>query len=184
MEELALNILDVACNSVTAEATLIDIDVSVDTKSDKLSISVSDNGKGMSKEFLEKVTDPFATTRTTRKVGMGLPLFKMAALTADGEFAIDSETGVGTKTTASFKLSHIDRMPLGDLPSTVVTLIGAAKSADIVLKYAVDGREFVFDTREIKKVLDGVDITESEIIVWLKEMMKENIMLINGGLAI
>lgn len=184
MEELALNILDVACNSVTAEATLIDIDVSVDTKSDKLSISVSDNGKGMSKELLEKVTDPFATTRTTRKVGMGLPLFKMAALTADGEFAIDSETGVGTKTTASFKLSHIDRMPLGDLPSTVVTLIGAAKSADIVLKYAVDGREFVFDTREIKKVLDGVDITESEIIVWLKEMMKENIMLINGGLAI
>lgn len=184
MEELALNILDVACNSVTAEATLIDIDVSVDTKSDKLSISVSDNGKGMSKEFLEKVTDPFATTRTTRKVGMGLPLFKMAALTADGEFAIDSETGVGTKTTASFKLSHIDRMPLGDLPSTVVTLIGAAKNADIVLKYAVDGREFVFDTREIKKVLDGVDITESEIIVWLKEMMKENIMLINGGLAI
>ncbi len=184
MEELALNILDVACNSVAAEATLIDIDVSVDTKSDKLSISVSDNGKGMSKEFLEKVTDPFATTRTTRKVGMGLPLFKMAALTADGEFAIDSETGVGTKTTASFKLSHIDRMPLGDLPSTVVTLIGAAKSADIVLKYAVDGREFVFDTRKIKKVLDGVDITESEIIVWLKEMMKENIMLINGGLAI
>ncbi len=184
MEELALNILDVACNSVTAEATLIDIDVSVDTKSDKLSISVSDNGKGMSKEFLEKVTDPFATTRTTRKVGMGLPLFKMAALTADGEFAIDSETGVGTKTTASFKLSHIDRMPLGDLPSTVVTLIGAAKSTDIVLKYAVDGREFVFDTRKIKKVLDGVDITESEIIVWLKEMMKENIMLINGGLAI
>ena len=110
MEELALNILDVACNSVAAEATLIDIDVSVDTKSDKLSISVSDNGKGMSKEFLEKVTDPFATTRTTRKVGMGLPLFKMAALTADGEFAIDSETGVGTKTTASFKLSHIDRI--------------------------------------------------------------------------
>ena len=114
-------------------------------------------------------------------VGMGLALFNMAALTADGEFAIDSETGVGTKTTASFKLSHIDRMPLGDLPSTVVTLIGAAKSTDIVLKYAVDGREFVFDTRKIKKVLDGVDITESEIIVWLKEMMKENIMLINGG---
>ena len=133
---------------------------------------------------MKKVADPFATTRTTRKVGMGIPLFKMAALSADGEFEIDSKLGVGTKTSASFKLSHIDRVPLGDLPSTMVTLIGAAQSADIVLRYRVDDREFVFDTREIKAVLDGVDINESEIIVWLKEMMKENIMMINGGLAI
>ena len=111
MEELALNILDIACNSVRAKASLIRIDVAADTKKDVLQISVSDDGKGMSEEFLKTVTDPFATTRTTRKVGMGIPLFKMAAESADGAFAITSKVGVGTTTKASFALSHIDRMP-------------------------------------------------------------------------
>lgn len=181
MEELALNILDIACNSVRAEATLITIEVCADTKADRLIISVSDNGKGMSEEFLKTVTDPFATTRKTRKVGMGIPLFRMAALDTGGDFSITSKVGVGTVTKAEFVLSHIDRMPLGDLASTIVTLIGQAGSADILLKYSVDGREYLFDTREVKEVLEGVDINSTEIIVYLKDMIDENITSINGG---
>ena len=184
MEELALNILDIACNSVRADASLIKIDIAADTNKDVLQISVSDNGKGMSEEFLKTVTDPFATTRTTRKVGMGIPLFKMAAESAGGEFSITSSVGVGTTTKASFILSHIDRMPLGDVAGTMVALIGQAGSADIVLSYSVDGNEYVFDTREVKEILDGVDINSTEIIVYLKEMIDENITSINGGLII
>ncbi len=184
MEELALNILDIACNSVRAKASLIRIDVTADTKKDVLQISVSDNGKGMSEEFLKTVTDPFATTRTTRKVGMGIPLFKMAAESADGAFSITSKVGVGTTTKASFALSHIDRMPLGDVAGTMVALIGQAEKADIVLTYSVDEREYVFDTRDVKRILDGVDINSTEIIVYLKEMIDENITNINGGLII
>ena len=184
MEELALNILDIACNSVRAEASLITVEVLADTAADRLTIRISDNGKGMSEEFLKTVTDPFATTRKTRKVGMGIPLFKMAALDAGGDFSITSKVGVGTTTQAEFVLSHIDRMPLGDLPSTVTTLIGQAEKADIVLCYGVDGREYVFDTREVKEILEGVDINSTEIIVYLKDMIGENITSINGGLII
>ncbi len=160
MEELALNILDIACNSVRAEASLIKIDIAADTVKDVLLISVSDDGKGMSEEFLRTVTDPFATTRTTRKVGMGIPLFKMAAENSDGSFLITSKVGVGTTTKATFALSHI------------------------VLNYSVDGKEYVFDTRRVKEILDGVDINSTEIIVYLKEMIDENITNINGGLII
>ncbi len=184
MEELALNILDIACNSVRAEASLIKIDIVADTVKDVLLISVSDDGKGMSEEFLRTVTDPFATTRTTRKVGMGIPLFKMAAENSDGSFLITSKVGVGTTTKATFALSHIDRMPLGDVAGTVVALIGQAEKADIVLNYSVDGKEYVFDTRRVKEILDGVDINSTEIIVYLKEMIDENITSINGGLII
>lgn len=184
MDELALNILDIACNSVTAAATLISIDVIVDTQKDRLSVCVCDNGKGMSTEFLKRVTDPFSTTRTTRKVGMGIPLFKMAAEMANGSFEIESNIGQGTKTTATFELSHIDRVPMGDLAGSITTLIGMADSADIVLLYRVDGREFNFDTRQVKEMLEGVDIKSAEIIVYLKEMIAENILNINGGLII
>ena len=184
MEELALNILDIACNSVAANATKVRISVSADTSKDLLSISVKDNGRGMDKEFLPTVADPFATTRKTRKVGMGIPLFKAAAQVADGMFSIESEVGKGTETKATFKLSHIDRMPLGDLAATVVTLIGTAGEADIVFSYTVNTQNYVFDTGEIRKVLDGVDINSPEIIVYIKDMIDENITRINGGLIL
>lgn len=184
MEELALNILDIACNSVRADASEIKIDVAVDTAKDILEITISDNGKGMDAEFLKTVEDPFSTTRTTRKVGMGIPLFKMAALTADGDFFIESEKGVGTKTFASFRLNHIDRVPLGDVAGSVVTLIGQATESNIEFNYRVDDKSYTFSTKEIRETLDGVDINSPEIIVYLKEMIEENITNINGGLVI
>lgn len=184
MEELALNILDVACNSITAGASLITVDIAVDSAADSIRVTIEDNGKGMSADFVRKVTDPFATTRTTRKVGMGIPLFKMAAEMAGGSFKIESTPNVGTTTSATFQLSHMDRMPMGDVAGTVVVLIGMAGDADIRLRYAVDGREYVFDTREVREMLNGIDITENEITVYLKEMIEENIASMNGGLII
>lgn len=184
MEELALNVLDIASNSVRAGASLIRVSVSADTDSDLLTIEVADNGKGMDEEFLKTVCDPFATTRKTRKVGMGIPLFKMAAESTGGEFSIQSSLGVGTLTRATFTLSHIDRTPLGDIASSITVLIGQAENSEVLFEYSVNGNKYVFDTREIKRVLDGVDINSAEIIVYLKEMIDENIAKINGGLTI
>ena len=116
MRELSLNILDIVENSVRAGATLIK--VSVIAKDGFLTIEIADDGKGMSEEFLRSVTDPFTTTRTTRKVGMGIPLFKMAAETANGSFDIKSKLGAGTTVTAKFEIDNVDRAPLGNLAET------------------------------------------------------------------
>ena len=118
MPEIALNVLDIAQNSVRAEASLIQISVDVDEAADTLTITIEDNGCGMTTEQTARVTDPFFTTRTTRKIGLGVPFFKMAAESTGGSFSIQSEPGVGTKVTAVFGLSHIDRMPLGDIQHT------------------------------------------------------------------
>ena len=113
MPEIALNILDIAENSVRAEASLIEITVSAQLQEDTLTVVIADNGCGMTREEKESVLDPFYTTRTTRKVGLGVPFFKQAAESTGGSFRIDSEKGKGTAVTAVFGLSHIDRMPEG-----------------------------------------------------------------------
>ena len=177
MREIALNILDIAENSVKAKASLIEITV---TAADNiLTVTITDNGKGMSKDFLEKVTDPFTTTRTTRKVGMGIPLFKDAAEMIGGSFEIESEPGRGTRVTARFVIDSIDRAPLGDISDTAVTLLGP--DIDFVWVYTVNGRSFTFDTREIKAELGDIPIDSPEIISFLRNLLKENIDSINGG---
>ncbi len=177
MREIALNILDIAENSVKAKASLIEITV---TAADNiLTVTITDNGKGMSKDFLEKVTDPFTTTRTTRKVGMGIPLFKDAAEMTGGSFEIESEPGRGTRVTARFVIDSIDRAPLGDISDTAVTLLGP--DIDFVWVYTVNGRSFTFDTREIKAELGDIPIDSPEIISFLRNLLKENIDSINGG---
>ena len=177
MREIALNILDIAENSVKAKASLIEITV---TAADNiLTVTITDNGKGMSKDFLEKVTDPFTTTRTTRKVGMGIPLFKDAAEMTGGSFEIESEPGRGTRVTARFVIDSIDRAPLGDISDTAVTLLGP--DIDFVWVYTVNGRSFSFDTREIKAELGDIPIDSPEIISFLRNLLKENIDSINGG---
>ena len=177
MREIALNILDIAENSVKAKASLIEITV---TAADNiLTVTITDNGKGMSKDFLEKVTDPFTTTRTTRKVGMGIPLFKDAAEMTGGSFEIESEPGRGTRVTARFVIDSIDRAPLGDISDTAVTLLGP--DIDFVWVYTVNGRSFTFDTREIKAELGDIPIESPEIISFLRNLLKENIDSINGG---
>ncbi len=174
MPELSLNILDVAKNSVTAKASLISIAVQADTAADRLSITISDNGCGMSAEQVAHVTDPFYTTRTTRKVGLGVPFFKLAAELTGGSFSIDSTPGVGTKTCAVFGLKHIDRMPLGDLAGTMTTLIQSSPEIDFVLDYAVDDNSFTMDTRVFREILGDVALNEPEVLAYIGSFIQEN----------
>jgi anti-sigma regulatory factor (Ser/Thr protein kinase) len=173
MRELSLNVLDIAQNSVAAGATFIEIDVSEDTKTDWIRIAVTDNGCGMTPEQVKTVSDPFYTTRTTRKVGMGIPLFRMAAEMAGGELTIVSERGTGTTVTATFQRSHIDRFPLGDLCSTITALIRLNPDIDFWYQRAWNGRAFVLDTREMRQVLQDVPLNTPEVMTWIEETIHE-----------
>jgi len=181
MTELSLNVLDISNNSLRAGATRVEIEISADTKANTLKLRIADNGKGMSPEFLATVTDPFATTRTSRRVGMGLPLLKMEAIMTEGSFDIKSEVGKGTEVVAVFGLSHVDRPPLGDMADTMAVLIGSEFDTDYLFIFSVDGEEYRFDTLEIKEILDGVDIRSSEVIIYLTQMIRENLSNLNGG---
>lgn len=181
MTELALHILDIANNSTRAKAKNVAISVVADTAADTLTITVSDDGCGMDKELLERVTDPFSTTRTTRKVGLGIPLFKQAALLTGGSFSIESEPGKGTVTKAVFGLRHIDRVPLGNLGSTMTALAGGFPDTDFTLLYEWDGKKYEFSTVKFKEVLDGVPLSEPEVLNYIEDMIDENIENINGG---
>ncbi|MBO6055271.1 MAG: ATP-binding protein [Oscillospiraceae bacterium] len=174
MPELSLNILDVAKNSVRAGASLINISVRADRAKDTLAIVISDNGCGMTEEQVQRVTDPFFTTRSTRKVGLGVPFFKMAAELTGGSFQIRSELGKGTSTEAVFGLSSIDRMPLGDFSGTITTLIQASPEIDFLVEYAVDENEFALDTRELREILGDVPLNEPEILQYIAGFLEEN----------
>ena len=172
MRELSLNILDIVENSVKAEAKIVYIDVIA--KDNVLTISIKDDGKGMSEEFLSRVTDPYTTTRTTRKVGMGLPFLKMEAEMAGGTFDIRSKLGEGTVVTTTFAIDHIDRPPLGDLGETRSTLISNGDEVEYVLHFVFKDTDFVFDTRELKAQLDGVPMDEPEVLLFIKNYIREN----------
>ena len=174
MRELSLNILDIAQNSISAGAPLITIEVSENTFDHTLLIGIYDNGKGMSEEQVKSVIDPFFTTRTTRKVGMGIPLFKMAAEQTGGRLEIKSELGVGTEVRAYFKMDSVDFTPLGDVASTIQMLITMNTDRDFVYRHKVDEKEFVADTREIKAILGDVPLDTYEVSQWLLEFIKEN----------
>lgn len=188
MREISLHVLDIVQNSIKAEAKLIIIDIEADFIKDILTIRITDDGKGMKKELLEKVTDPFATTRKTRNVGMGLPLFKMAAENSGGDFEISSKEGMGTVVKTSFVISSIDRVPLGDIEETMGILLMGSPEKDFVMNYRIitekEAREFNFDTREIKRELVDISIDEYEVIGSLKEYIKDNIKATNGGLVL
>ena len=174
MRELSMHILDLAQNSIVADAQNIGIEVIADTGIDKLTISIIDDGKGMPPEFLARVEDPFTTTRTTRRVGLGIPMFAEAAHACDGELTVNSQTGKGTSVVATFKLSHIDRAPLGDMTSTLIALIAANPEIDFRYTERVDDSELVLDTKEIKAQLDGVPINESAVLHWLSEYIRSS----------
>ena len=174
MRELSLNVLDIAQNSVRADASQIEISLIESTETNTLEISVSDNGKGMTAEQLESVRDPFFTTRTTRKVGMGIPLFRMAAEMTGGSFDIESTPGVGTKTMARFFTNHLDFIPIGDMCSTVVTLVTMNLHIDFVYVRQIDGNSFTVDTRQLKEILGDVPLNEPSITAWLKDFITEN----------
>ncbi len=181
MFELALHILDLVQNSVAAGANLVAVTIALDTGADTLTITISDDGCGMDEQLLGRVESPFATTRTTRKVGLGIPMFKQCALMCGGTFVLRSARGEGTILTATFKASHVDLPPLGDLKGTMITLVvGSPEKPDFALTYSVDDRLFEFDTRPIREALGGMPLSGSEILSWLDEYLAEGIAQVEG----
>lgn len=181
MKELSLNVLDIAENSVKAGAALTEIILAHDTKQHRLAITVKDDGCGMDPEFLARVTDPFSTTRTTRKVGMGIPLFKLAAEMAGGDFSIRSEKGKGTTLTATFDTENIDMAPVGDIAGTIVTLIRCHPETDFRYQRILDDRDFVLDTREIRDVMGDIPLSSYEVTAFVQEFIEENTNELYGG---
>lgn len=180
MRELSLNVLDIVQNSIAAKATLVEVEIFESDEQDCLRIVIRDNGCGMTEEQLLRVRDPFYTTRTTRRVGMGIPLFRMAAEMTDGTFFIDSAVGTGTVVTAVFRLNHIDRMPLGDMAGTMVTLIRLNHHVDFRYRQEVNGRIFEADTRSFREILGDVPLNEPEIIEWIDGFFRENIQALHS----
>ncbi|HOP10323.1 MAG TPA: ATP-binding protein [Oscillospiraceae bacterium] len=181
MKELSLNILDIAQNSVTAGATEIKILVDEQPAENTLRIVIEDNGSGMDQAFLERVTDPFTTTRTTRKVGLGIPLFKQAAEMTGGKFSITSKVGVGTTVTADFIYDSIDRMPIGDMPSTITALLGSKPGIDWIYEHRYGKSTFTFSSREIIRQVGDIDFTQPEITEWIAQYISEQLHNLYGG---
>ena len=151
MEDLSLHILDVVENSIEANASEIEIKIIEENSKDLLVIEIRDNGRGMNKETINKVLDPFYTTRTTRKVGLGLSLLAQAAKESNGDFKISSKPGLGTQVKASFQYSHIDCKPIGNISDTLVTLIISHPEIDFIYKYHNDNENYILDSNKIKK---------------------------------
>ncbi|MDD2279248.1 MAG: ATP-binding protein [Bacteroidales bacterium] len=175
MKELSLHILDIAQNSIVAGAKKIGITIDEDTELDILTIELSDDGKGMKPEVVAKVIDPYTTSRTTRKVGLGLPLLNDACKNTGGKLHIESELGKGTKVIATLGLNHIDRQPLGDITGVVVMLIAANPNIRFVYTHIKNKNEFVLDTNEVNEILEGIPINTPEVGKMLKEMISSNL---------
>ncbi len=172
--------LDIAQNSVRAGAALIEIVVSQSAAEDRLVIQVIDNGCGMDAAQVARVTDPFFTTRTTRRVGLGVPFFKMAAELTGGQMTIRSTPGQGTTVHAVFVPSHIDCMPLGDMCETVCALIQCNPDIDFVYTREHNGSCFTADTRQLKEILEGVPIHSPEVMQFVKSYIDENTQALSG----
>jgi len=181
MEDLSLHILDVAENGIAAGADLITITVEEDLGADELAITIEDNGRGMGPNFVEKVLDPFVTTRTTRKVGLGLSLFQQAAQEAEGDLTIDSTPGLGTTVRVTMRHSHIDRKPMGNMTETVTTLIEGNPAVDFVYVHKREGREYLLDTREIRAELEEIPLNNPEVIRFIRENLASGLEEVGAG---
>ncbi len=175
MKELSLHILDIVQNSTKAEASDVSIVILEDIPGNRFEICIRDNGRGIKQDLLATITDPFSTSRTTRKVGMGLSLLQFAAELCHGSMTIESEEGKGTSVIAQFEHQHIDRMPLGDIASTIISLIIGNPTVDFRYTHQVNEHTFEFNTHEIKEQLEGVPITDVSVINFLREYLQSHI---------
>jgi len=175
VRELALHLLDIAENSVAAKAQNITISVNEDHHADRLQMSVIDDGCGMDEATVARVIDPFFTSRTTRKVGLGLPFLKQAAESCNGNMQITSTPGKGTQVKVEFQYSHIDRMPLGDLAGTFLSLLIASPEINWDFNYIVDGKEFRFESLPVTQALQGISLTEPSILTYLRESIESGV---------
>lgn len=175
MENLSMHLLDIGSNSVRAHAKMIVISLMESDINDQIVMEICDDGMGMDENMQQAVLDPFYTTRTTRRIGLGIPLFKELAEQCCGEFKLESKVNVGTRISCSIKKSHWDVPPLGDIGDAIVLLCCMDESIRIRFDYKSDEKEFSFDSQEIREILGDVSICEAEISSWCKAYINENI---------
>ncbi|MCX7971103.1 MAG: ATP-binding protein [Negativicutes bacterium] len=181
MHELALHILDMVQNCLDAGASEVVLEIVEDQADDVLLIRVSDNGRGMTAEQVAQVRSPFYTSRTTRRVGLGVPLIDMTTAQCGGHLKIESRPGKGTVMEACYRLSHIDRPPLGDMAGTLKTLLIGSQDVDFTYRHTVDGRQFALSSRELQEALAGVPFYDPEVWEWLSGYLRENFCRLYGG---
>jgi len=169
VEDLSLHILDIVENSLAAGARRVEIRIEEDLKADRMTLEISDDGSGMDEEMLQRVLDPFFTTKTTRRVGLGLPLLAEACRMSNGQLSLKSCPGKGTTVRAIFQHSHIDRKPLGNMGDTLITLIVGHPEVDLRYEHRKGDADFSLDTREIRDELGNVPLNDPQIIRALRE---------------
>lgn len=175
MTTLALHILDIVQNSIRAGASEIRIRIIESKASDNLDIIIEDNGSGISGEMIDKVTDPFTTSRTTRKTGLGLPLLKQHSRMTGGDLELKSKPGAGTIVKATFKHSHIDRQPIGDMAGVLIILIASNPEIDFLYTHRTDSGEYTFSTSNTKEYLETESLGDYALLKEIGEMIKENL---------
>ncbi|MDD3307760.1 MAG: ATP-binding protein [Acetobacterium sp.] len=175
MKELSLHMLDITQNSIRAKAKLVKLVIIESAENNEITTIIEDDGCGIPADRLQKITDPFVTTRTTRKVGLGLSLFKAAAEACGGYFEISSTVGVGTKVVANFRRDHIDCAPVGNMADTILTMVMSFGETDLYYQHDYNNQQFVFNTREIKETLEVESLNEPEILNWIREHVKEGL---------
>jgi anti-sigma regulatory factor (Ser/Thr protein kinase) len=175
MEDISSHIMDIVMNSVTAGAKHISIALEKDPGNAMLRLTVADDGVGMDAETAQKVQDPFFSTKTGRKVGLGIPLLKGTAETTGGSFELRSKKGEGTTITATFDSRHPDLPPLGNMRDTFLVLAVSHPDVDFDIRYCVDGRDLRLDTGELKKELDGVPLNHPEVISFISKFLDEHL---------
>jgi hypothetical protein len=182
LEDLSQHVLDIAENSIMADATDVLVEIKEDRRGNLVSMAIEDNGRGMSPEFLSRVTDPFTTTRTTRRVGMGLPFLKQSAELCGGEFILRSEQGKGTRTEAAFAYDSIDRPPMGDIPATMMALFMGHPEINWRYVHSVDGGEFSLSTEELVTALEDRELLRTtEVGLWIRDQIRESLDELRGG---
>ena len=181
MEDLSLHVLDIVENSVKAGASLVTIGIDEDRQRDRLTLTIADDGSGMEAETLSRVTDPFYTTRTTRRVGLGLPFLKAAASAAEGDMVIRSRPGAGTEVEAFFGYLHIDRPPIGKMADTMAALVACHPDIDFLYRHRVGSVEYVLDTSKMRQMLGAVPLDTPAVVDWVRTDVAEGLDEIGAG---
>jgi len=178
MRDLSLSILDIVENSIAAKATKVKILVEEDLEKDQFRLSITDNGRGIDDRDLLKVTDPFVTTKTYRRVGLGLSLLKTKAQQCHGDLTISSRTGEGTTVKVVFQYGHIDRPPLGDIASTLVCIILANPGVNVLYQHTVGNVVYRLDTRRIKKIIGEIWLRKKDVFTLVSRDIEEGLSML------
>jgi len=183
MKDISFHILDIAQNSLHAGADKIVIEIIENTKEGTLKLTITDNGSGMDQNRVDRVSDPFFTSSTTKRVGLGLPLLKQNAEQTGGLFEVSSELNKGTVVTAVFNTRNIDMIPEGDLAATMRTLIASDPLKDFVYRQEIDGKEFELDTAAMREELGDIDLSRREVLTFIDEFVRSNVSVLHEKIS-